>query len=51
MLIPKITKFLESFDLDELAKATGFMKRKTGKIRPYDFLLSFFYPHRLRNFL
>ena len=51
MLLDKITKYLESFELDELAKATGFIKRRTGKIKPYDFLLSFFYPHRLRNFL
>lgn len=38
----KIKQFLENIDIDDLAKQTGFEKRKARKITAYDFLLSFF---------
>ncbi len=38
----KIKEFLENMPIEELAKATGFQKRKPKKIQATDFLLSFF---------
>ena len=42
MLSSIITKYLKGFDLSSLAESTGFTKRQGGKIKPFDFLLSFF---------
>lgn len=39
----KISLFLENYPIEELAKSTGFQKRKPKKIQALDFLLSFFY--------
>lgn len=38
----KIKEFLENMPIEELAKSTGFQKRKPKKIEPINFLLSFF---------
>lgn len=50
MLISKITKFLDSFDLISLAKETGFIKRSDAKITPYEFILSFFLASSAKKF-
>lgn len=50
MLSSVITKYLKGFDLSSLAQSTGFVKRQGGKIKPFDFLLSFFLAVSTRQF-
>lgn len=46
----KVKKFLDTINIEEIAKKTGFQKRKPKKITPYYFLLSFFIVFLKKNY-
>lgn len=46
----KVKDFLNKYNINELAKETGFQKRKPKKITPHNFLLSFFIVFLKKNY-